>query len=83
MDNNNNKDSIGGEVMQIETSAKTVVQLLLKGDDYETLCPNNEDTWYNLEEVMEQPLLQRLLSVGTLQCLKDGKIDFIVCRGNW
>lgn len=69
--------------MHIETSLQKVVQLLLKGDNYETLCPNDEDTWYNLEEVMEQPLLQRLLSPGTLQLLKDGKIDFIVCRGNW
>lgn len=69
--------------MHIETSLQKVVQLLLKGDHYEELCPNDEDTWYNLEEVMERPLLQRLLSVGTLQLLKDGKIDFIVCRGNW
>lgn len=69
--------------MHIETSLQKVVQLLLKGDDYETLCPNNEDTWYNLEEVMEQPLLQRLLSFGTLEMLKAGKVDFIVCRGNW
>lgn len=42
--------------MHIETSAQTVVQLLIKGDDYEILCPNDEDTWYNLEEVMESPL---------------------------
>ena len=69
--------------MHIETSLQKVVQLLLKGDNYETLCPNDEDTWYNLEEVMEQPLLQRLLSPGTLQLLQDGKIDFIVCRGDW
>ena len=69
--------------MQIETKIQTVVQLLLKGDHYEELCPNDEDPWYNLEEVMEQPLLQRLLSSGTLQLLQDGKIDFIVCRGNW
>jgi len=69
--------------MHIETSVQTVVQLLLKGDHYETLCPNDEDTWYNLEEVMEKPLLQRLLSPGTLQLLQEGKIDFIVCRGNW
>ena len=69
--------------MHIETGIQTVVQLLLKGDHYEELCPNDEDTWYDLEEVMERPLLQRLLSSGTLQLLKDGKIDFIVCRGNW
>ena len=69
--------------MQIETSLQKVVQLLLKGDDYETLCPNDEDTWYDLEDTMAQPLLQRLLSPGTLQLLKDGQIDFIVCRGNW
>ena len=69
--------------MHIETSLQKVVQLLLKGDHYEELCPNDEDTWYNLEEVMESSLLQRLLSAGTLQLLKDGKIDFIVCRGNW
>ena len=69
--------------MHIETSLQKVVQLLLKGDHYGELCPNDEDTWYNLEEVMESSLLQRLLSAGTLQLLKDGKIDFIVCRGNW
>lgn len=69
--------------MHIETSAQVVVQLLLKGDDYDTLCPNNEDTWYNLEEVMEQPRLQSLLEAGTLQLIKQGVIDFVVCRGNW
>lgn len=69
--------------MHIETSAQVVVQLLLKGDDYDTLCPNNEDTWYNFEEVMEQPRLQSLLEAGTLQMMKEGKIDFVVCRGNW
>ena len=69
--------------MHIETSAQTVVQLLLKGDHYEELCPNDEDTWYNLEEVMERPLIQRLISAGTLEMMKRGKIDFIVCRGNW
>ena len=69
--------------MHIETAAQTVVQLLLKGDYYEELCPNDEDTWYNLEEVMERPLIQRLISAGTLEMMKIGKIDFIVCRGNW
>lgn len=69
--------------MHIETSAQTVVQLLLKGDYYETLCPSNEDTWYNLEEVLENQLLQRLLSAGTLEMMKAGKIDFVVCRANW
>lgn len=69
--------------MHIETSAQVVVQLLLKGDDYDTLCPNNEDTWYNFEEVMEQPRLQSLLETGTLQMMKEGKVDFVVCRGNW
>lgn len=69
--------------MHIETSADTVVQLLLKGDYYEELCPNDEDTWYNLEEVMKRPLIQRLISAGTLEMMKAGKIDYIVCRGNW
>ena len=69
--------------MHIETSSQVIVQLLLKGDHYEALCKNDEDTWYNLEEVMENSLLQRLLSPGTLQLLREGKIDFIVCRGNW
>lgn len=69
--------------MHIETSAQTIVQLLLKGDDYDTLCPDNEDAWYNLDEVENSQLLQRLLSAGTLQALRTGKIDFIVCRGNW
>lgn len=69
--------------MQIETEIKTVVQLLLKGDYYEELCPKDEDAWYDLEEVMERPIIQRLLKPETLQLLKDGKIDFVVCRGNW
>ena len=69
--------------MQIETEIQTVVQLLLKGDDYEILCPNDEDAWYNLEEVMERPLIQRLLKPETLQLLKDGTIDLVICRGNW
>lgn len=69
--------------MHIETHVMTVVQLLLKGDDYETLCPNDEDTWYNYEEVMEQPRLQSLLSGATLYLLRTGEIEFIVCRGNW
>lgn len=69
--------------MHIETETQRVVQLLIKGDDYETLCPNDEDTWYNLEEVLLQPRLMRLLEAGTLENLKNGRIDYIVCRGNW
>lgn len=69
--------------MHIETATQRVVQLLIKGDDYEDLCPNNEDEWYNLEEVLLRPRLMRLLEAGTLHNLKNGKIDFIVCRGNW
>lgn len=69
--------------MYIETEIQRVVQLLIKGDDYETLCPNDEDTWYNLEEVMAQPRLKALLEAGTLHNLQAGKIDYIVCRGNW
>lgn len=69
--------------MHIETETQRVVQLLIKGDDYEILCPNDEDTWYNLEEVLLQPRLMRLLEAGTLKNLKNGRIDYIVCRGNW
>lgn len=69
--------------MHIETETQRVVQLLIKGDDYETLCPNDEDTWYNLEEVMAQPRLKALLEADTLSNLQAGKIDCIVCRGNW
>jgi len=69
--------------MHIETSVQKVIQFLIKGDDYDTLCPKDEDTWYNLDEVENNSLLQRLLSAGTLQALRTGKIDFIVCRGNW
>ena len=61
--------------MHIETETQRVVQLLIKGDDYETLCPNDEDTWYNLEEVLLQPRLMRLLEAGTLENLKNGRID--------
>ena len=64
--------------MHIETATQRVVQLLIKGDDYEILCPNDEDAWYNLEEVIARPKLMRMLEAGTLQNLKDGKIDFIV-----
>lgn len=73
----------GGNTMQIETRIQKVVQLLLKGADYEELCPNGEDKWYNYEDVMEQPRFRRILSLGALQGLKDGEIDFIVCRGNY
>lgn len=69
--------------MHIETAAKVVVQLLVKSEEYELLCPNDEDTWYDYDEVMENPNLQRLLSSGTLEALKNGTVDFIVCRGNW
>lgn len=69
--------------MHIETSVQKVVQLLIKGDYYEELCPNDEDTWYNLEEVLERPMLCRLLEAGTLEAMKNGLVDFIVCRGNW
>ena len=69
--------------MHIETETLKVVQLLLKGEDYEELCQNDEDAWYNAEEVTENDLLKRLLSAGTLQMLKAGEIDFIVCRSNW
>ena len=69
--------------MQIETKANVVVSLLLKGEDYETLCPNNEDVWYDQTEVLNNAYLKRLLSVGTVELLKQGKIDYIACRGNW
>ncbi len=69
--------------MHIETATQRVVQLLIKGDDYDTLCPNDEDAWYNCEEVMQQPRLKALLEAGTLYNLQAGKIDYIVCRGNW
>lgn len=69
--------------MHITTSVQRVVQLLIKGEDYEILCPNDEDTWYNLKEVLLQPRIMRLLEAGTLESMKQGRIDFIVCRGNW
>lgn len=69
--------------MQIETKANVVVSLLLKGEDYETLCPDNEDVWYDKEEVFNNPYLRRLLSTGTVQLMSEGKIDYIACRGNW
>lgn len=69
--------------MPIETSVQTVVQLLVKSDYYAELCPDSEDTWYNIEEIMENPLLLRLLSFGTIEMMKQGKVDFVVVRGNW
>lgn len=69
--------------MHIETSVQKVVQLLIKCDYYEELCPNDEDTWYNYEEVMDNTLLQRLLAPGTIEAMSLGLVDFIVCRGNW
>lgn len=69
--------------MHIETKAKLVVQLLLKGDYYDELCPNNEDVWYTAEEVLKNPLLCRLLESSTIGNIKDKYIDFVVCRGNW
>lgn len=69
--------------MYKQTAMQKVVQLFIKGDDYDTLCPNDEDTWYTPAEVMKQPRLLSLLESGTLQNLKDGKIDYVVCRGNW
>ena len=69
--------------MHILTERKTVVQLLLKGDDYELLCPNNEDAWYNLSEIEEQPQLRHLLGEETMKQFYSGQIDFVVCRGNW
>lgn len=69
--------------MHIETSVQTVVQLLVKSDYYAELCPDGEDIWYNIEEIMENPLLLRLLSFGTIEMMKQGKVDFVVVRGNW
>lgn len=69
--------------MQIETRVMTVVQLLLKGSDFDELCKEAQDTWYSADEVKENEHLQRLLAPGTFEMLKQGKIDFIVCRSNW
>lgn len=69
--------------MHIETSARVVIQLLLKGDHYEELCPNDEDTWYTAEEALNNSLICRLLSEGAITALKTGFADHIVCRGNW
>lgn len=70
--------------MQILTEVQKIVQILLKGDDYETACPNNEDTWYNLDDL--NYATKELLSVigeEPVKMLENGEIDFIVCRGNW
>lgn len=69
--------------MQIETPSYTVVRLLLKGDDYEILCPNDEDAWYNLDDAQNNERLRNLLKPKTYTDLLSGKIDFIVCGGNW
>ena len=69
--------------MHIETATQRIVQLLLKGDHYEELCPNNEDVWYDYEEVMDNTLLQKLLAPATIEAMSLGLVDFVVCRGNW
>lgn len=69
--------------MQIETEVQKIVQLLLKGDDYDTLCPKDEDTWYSYTEALAQPRLIALISKATLVALRAGLIDYVVCRGNW
>ena len=69
--------------MHIETRTQRVVQLLIKGDHYETLCPKNEDEWYTATDALNNPLICKLIEAGTLENLKNGRIDYIVCRGNW
>lgn len=69
--------------MQIETGIERVVSLLLKGEDYDTLCPDNEDVWYDISEVEENGRLKELLSEETIELMQQGEIDYIVCRGNF
>lgn len=63
-----------------------VVQVLIKGDDYEIACPDNEDVWYDYDDIScstNQEDLERMIGEHKLQLLKDGKIDYVVMRGDW
>lgn len=63
-----------------------VYTLLLKGDDYEIACPDNEDVWYDLSSIQDSKYrqdLERIIGEETMQLLADGKIDYVACRGCW
>ncbi len=69
--------------MQIETEIQRVVQLLLKGREFEQFCINGEDTWYDKDQVIGNELISNLLSTQSFIDLCAGNIDFVVCRGNY
>lgn len=63
-----------------------VVQVLVKGDDYEIACPDNEDTWYDSDDIAcstEQEALEKMIGEHKLQLLNNGEIDYVVFRGDW
>ena len=63
-----------------------VVQVFLKGEEYEIACPNNEDEWYEYDFLETKPELKAMLEKNfpeAVELAKCGEIDYIACRGDW
>ena len=74
------------EVSQKRLDVLRVVQVLVKGDDYEIACPNNEDVWYDYDFIMENDHkedLIRIIGEENIQLLFDNEIDYVAVRGDW
>lgn len=74
------------EVPQKRLDVLRVVQVLVKGDDYEIACPNNEDVWYDYDFIMEHDHkedLIRIIGEENIQLLFDNEIDYVAVRGDW
>jgi len=74
------------EVPQKRLDVLRVVQVLVKGDDYEITCPNNEDVWYDYDFIMEHDHKEDLILIigeKNIQLLFDNEIDYVAVRGDW
>lgn len=74
------------EVPQKRLDVLKVVQVLVKGDDYEIACPDNEDVWYDYDFIMEHDHkedLIRIIGKENIQLLMDNEIDYVAVRGDW
>lgn len=63
-----------------------VAQVLVKDEDYEMACPDNDDTWYDADDIScstNQEELERMIGKDKLQLLNNGEIDYVVFRGDW
>ncbi len=63
-----------------------VVQVLVKDEDYEIACPDNEDFWYDADDIatsIYQEDLERMMGEEKLQLLNSGEVDYAVFRGDW